>query len=126
VRNGVVQVVFGVLWKKIRGNNWKVGKSNQAISQTPALGLGHDTIQTRWALNILSKSMLEKVWWCKHSEMEFLSEPFVARWAVQIKQDTRELEVVEDHMPPWGVVGKGRCCYQLVLRLQKMRDINQP
>jgi hypothetical protein len=36
------------------------------------------------------------------------------------------LGVVEDHMPFWGVIGKEMCYCQLMLKLQKARDINQP
>jgi len=42
------------------------------------------------------------------------------------KEDTHELGVVEDHMSPWGVAKKEMCCYQLVLRLQKGKDDDQP
>jgi hypothetical protein len=36
----------------------------------PAPGPEHDKIRAQWVSNILSKNMLEKVRWCKHSEME--------------------------------------------------------
>jgi len=32
--------------------------------------------------------------------------------------------VVKDCKPPLGVVGKGRCCCQLVLRLQKGKEVD--
>ncbi len=56
----------------------------------------------------------------------FEVEPFVAWWVVQMEEDTHKLGVVEDHMPPWGVVRKEMCCCQLVLRLQEGRDVDQP
>jgi hypothetical protein len=31
-------------------------------------------------------------------------EPFVAQWVVQMEENTHGLRVVEDHMPPWGVI----------------------
>jgi hypothetical protein len=42
-----------------------------------------------------------------------------------MEEDTHKLKVVEDHMPPWDVVEKWRCG-QLLLMLQKGRDIDQP
>jgi hypothetical protein len=53
-------------------------------------------------------------------------ESFVARWVVQMEEDMHGLGVVEDHMPPWGVISKEMCCCQLVPRLQKGSDIDQP
>jgi hypothetical protein len=40
---------------------------NQVITLEPK----HDKIWTWWALDIMSRNMLEKVWWCKCSKMEF-------------------------------------------------------
>jgi len=53
-------------------------------------------------------------------------EPFVAQWNVQMNENMCELRAIKDHMPPWGVAGKGRSYCQLVLRLQEGRDIDQP
>jgi hypothetical protein len=53
-------------------------------------------------------------------------EPSIARWIVQMNKDMHNLGVVGDHMLPWGVVGKGGCYCQLVLRLQEGRDVDQP
>jgi hypothetical protein len=47
--------------EKFGKNNQKVGNTSRIISQTPTLGLEHDKIQTQWALDILSESMLERV-----------------------------------------------------------------
>jgi hypothetical protein len=55
-------------------NNQKARKASQIISQVFALRLKHDKIQTWWISNILSKNMLEKVWWCKRSKMEFWNQ----------------------------------------------------
>jgi hypothetical protein len=52
--------------KKDGEDNWKVGKIGWVISQVLTLGLKHDKIRAWWILDIL----LEKVWWCKWSEME--------------------------------------------------------
>jgi hypothetical protein len=38
-----------------------------------------------------------------------------------MKANTCELRVVKDHMSPGGVFGNGRCCCQLLLRLQEGR-----
>jgi hypothetical protein len=62
-----------MLWKKTREINQKVGKNSWTISQMFAHRPKHDKIQAWWALDILSKSILERVWWCKRSKMEFWS-----------------------------------------------------
>jgi hypothetical protein len=51
-------------------------------------------------------------------------KPFVIQWIVQMEEDAHELEVVEDHMLPWGVVGKEMCYCWFMLRLQKRKDID--
>jgi hypothetical protein len=56
--------------EKIGENNWKVGKTGWTVSQMLAYGPKHDKIRARWALDISLESMLERVWWCKHSKME--------------------------------------------------------
>jgi hypothetical protein len=33
-------------------------------------------------------------------------EPFIVWWIVQMEENMHMLGVVEDHMPPWRVVGK--------------------
>jgi hypothetical protein len=43
--------------EKIGQNNRKDGKANQMFAPRPE----HDKIQTRWAIDILLKNMLEKV-----------------------------------------------------------------
>jgi hypothetical protein len=43
-----------------------------------------------------------------------------------MEENTHELRVVEDHMLPWSVIKKEMCCYQLVLRFQEGRDVDQP
>jgi len=43
-----------------------------------------------------------------------------------MEEDTHELWVVENHMPPWGVIKKEMFYCQLVLRFQKGSDIDQP
>jgi hypothetical protein len=43
-------------------------------------------------------------------------EPFVVWWNVQ-EENTCELGVVENHMSPWNVVGKGKCCCLFMLWL---------
>jgi hypothetical protein len=47
--------------KKLRENNQKVGKISQIVSQVLAPGPEHDKIRARWALNLPSKNILERV-----------------------------------------------------------------
>jgi hypothetical protein len=56
--------------KKDGEDNWKAWKTGWVISQMLTLRLEHDKIRTWWVLDILLKNILEKVWWCKWSEME--------------------------------------------------------
>jgi hypothetical protein len=49
--------------EKTRENNWKAKKIGRIISQSPIPRLEHDNIQAWWASYILSRSMLEMVWW---------------------------------------------------------------
>jgi hypothetical protein len=53
-------------------------------------------------------------------------KPFVAWWIVQTKKHKRKLKAVRDHMLLWGVVRKGRCYYQLMLRFKEGMDVDQP
>jgi hypothetical protein len=59
--------------EKIGEDNWNARKISRNVNQTLALELEHDKIQSWWALDILSYSMLERVWWCRCSKMEFWS-----------------------------------------------------
>jgi hypothetical protein len=47
--------------QKIGKDNKKTKKIGQVISQTFAPKPEHDKIQTRWALDVLSKNMLKRV-----------------------------------------------------------------
>ncbi len=47
--------------QKIGKDNKKTEKIGQVISQTFAPKPEHDKIQTRWALDVLSKNMLKRV-----------------------------------------------------------------
>jgi hypothetical protein len=75
-------------------------------------------------LNILSKSItydgVNVLRW------NFEVKPFVARWIIQTKENTHKLGAIENHMLPWGVGGKGRCCCQFMLMFQGGRNIDQP
>ncbi len=51
-------------------------------------------------------------------------ELFVVWWVVQMEEDTHELGVVKNHMPPWGVVGKEMCYCQLMLSFQEGKDVD--
>jgi hypothetical protein len=75
------------------------------------------------ASNILSNNMLENDTMVEILRNEILKSNNL-QWVVQIKENMHELKVIEDHMPLWDVGGKGRCCCQLVLRLQKGRNVD--
>jgi hypothetical protein len=51
-------------------DNRKVRKVDWIINQAPNQRPKHDKIRAQWVSDILSKNMLERVWWCKHFEME--------------------------------------------------------
>jgi hypothetical protein len=53
-------------------------------------------------------------------------ESFVTWFVVQKEKNIRMMGVVEDYKPLWGVVRKGRCCCQFVLRLQERMDVDWP
>jgi hypothetical protein len=59
--------------KKIEKASQSQKKIGLIVSQALALGPKYDKIQAQWASDILLKSMLEKIRWCKHFEMEFWS-----------------------------------------------------
>jgi hypothetical protein len=60
--------------EKIGEDNWKVRKTNWIVNQMPTFGPKNDKIWTWWALDVSLKNMLERVWWCKCSEMESWSQ----------------------------------------------------
>ncbi len=105
--------------EKIGEDIWKVRTIGRVISQAFTQRSKHDKIRARWASSILLKNMLEKVWWCKHVEMESW------RWTICYLMDCSKM-TIKVCMLFWGGVGKGRCCYQLTLRFQKGKDIGQP
>jgi len=41
-----------------------------------------------------------------------------------MEEDTLELGVIKNHMPPSGVVGKEMCYCQLMLSLQEGKDVD--
>jgi hypothetical protein len=52
-------------------------------------------------------------------------ELFVALWVVQMEKDMHTwVGVVENHMPPWSIIGKEMCCW-FMLRFQEGKDIDQ-
>jgi len=53
--------------EKIGEDNWN---TTQIVSQTFTPRLKHDKIWEWWALHVTLKNMLERVWWCKCSQME--------------------------------------------------------
>jgi hypothetical protein len=112
--------------EKIRENHRKVGKISWIINQTFTLRLKHDKIWAWWAWSISSKNMLENIWWCKCSKME------IWRWTICCLMNCSKgkkhtcARTIEDCMLLWGVVRKGRCYCQFVLKLQKGKDIGQP
>jgi len=62
--------------KKTKKDNQKAGfkKSIQVIRQTSNPTSKLDKIWRQWVSSILSKSMLENIWWCKCYEMESKSQ----------------------------------------------------
>jgi hypothetical protein len=112
--------------QKTKEDNWKAGKTNQIISQN--LPLGQNMIKFKHDGPQISH---RRTCWIRYDDVDaskwnFEVEPFFVQWVVQMEEDTHELGVVEDHMPPWSVVRKKICCFQLMLRLQKKRDVDQP
>ncbi len=69
LRDGVIQIAYKMLWKKLGKIIERLGRFI-VISQVPILGPKHHKIWARWASNVLLKSMLERVWWCRHFKME--------------------------------------------------------
>jgi hypothetical protein len=67
-----VQSVVEKTWE----NNWNDVNIGWLVNQTITPRLKHDKIWTWWTLSILSKSMLNRVWWYKRYEMKFL------RWTI--------------------------------------------
>jgi len=57
--------------KTIRINNWKARKIDQVVSKMSAFKQKHNKIQAQHNLNIVMKSMLQHVWWCRCSKIEF-------------------------------------------------------
>jgi len=61
--------------EKTKEINWKLRKISWIVNQAPAPRPEHDRIWAWWASNIPLENMLERVWWCKCSKMEFWSRP---------------------------------------------------
>ncbi len=57
--------------ENIEKTSQKPRKIGLTISQALTPKPKHDIIQAQWASNIPLESMLEKIWWRKHSEMEY-------------------------------------------------------
>jgi hypothetical protein len=112
--------------EKIREDSQKLGKISQIISQTLGLGLEHDRIQTRWALDIMLESMLEKVWWCRCSEMDSWS------WTIcclmSCSYERKHVRTRGDRRSHGALrcCWKVRCYCRLMLRLQEEKDVDQP
>ncbi len=79
------------------------------ISQALALRLEHNRIQAQWALHIPLQNMLERVWWCRCSKMESWNRTICCPMSCSNERKHARTRVVGDHMPPWSVMGKGRC-----------------
>jgi hypothetical protein len=80
----------------------------------------HDKIRAEWASNIPSKNMLEMVWWCKHSKINFLNQIIYCPMNCSNRRKHTRLKAVENHMLPWNVLLKKKC-YGLVLKFQEGR-----
>jgi len=70
--------------------------------------------------------MLERVWSCRCSKIEFWNWTIYCPIVVQMWENTHKLGVVKDHMLPWGVARKEMNCCWFVLRLQERNDVDQP
>jgi hypothetical protein len=75
--------------EKIKENNRKARKIGWVVSQAPALKLEYDKMWTRWALDISLENMLKKYDGVDTLKWNLEVEPFVVRWVVQMKKDTR-------------------------------------
>ncbi len=112
--------------KKIGKDSWKVRKIDLTISKMPAPRSEHDKFWAWWALGIMSKNMLERVWWCRCFKMESWNQTIWCPMNYSKRRRHVCVGAVASHMSPWSVVGKGRCCCWPMLRLQEGRDVDQP
>jgi L,D-peptidoglycan transpeptidase YkuD (ErfK/YbiS/YcfS/YnhG family) len=60
-------------------------------------------------LHIPLQNMLERVWWCRCSKMESWNRTICCPMSCSNERKHARTRVVGDHMPPWSVMGKGRC-----------------
>ncbi len=74
LKDVIILVASKVLWRKLGKIIKIVGKMHWTINQIIILRLEHNKSQAQWFSNILSKNMLEMVWWCICSKMEFWSQ----------------------------------------------------
>jgi hypothetical protein len=104
--------------EKTKEDNQKARKINWVVNQTLTLELEHDKTWTWWTSNIMSKNMLERVWWCKHSKMEFWNQTICC--SMNCSNGKRHIRIRGGRrsMSPWGVARKGRCYCWCMLRLQ--------
>jgi hypothetical protein len=111
--------------EKTREDIWKVGKTSRTVNQKPTLWPKHDQIQAWWISNILLKSMLEKVWWCKQSEMESWNQTICCSMTCLNERKHVWIGAVENHMPFWDVARKERWCCRFMPRAQKGKEDDQ-
>jgi hypothetical protein len=60
------------VWNVVPKTQKIIKRLEDWLSYKPVLALRpkHDKIRARWVSNVPLESMLERVWWCKHFEME--------------------------------------------------------
>jgi len=103
--------------KKIGEYNQKAKKIGQIVNQAITFESKHYKIWTWWALNIMSKNMLEKNLMVEMLQDGILKlNHFVVRWVIQMEENMHELGIIKGCMLLWNVVEKGRCYCQLELR----------
>jgi len=112
--------------EKTREDNQKLKKIGWIVSQTFAPRPKHDKIQARWALNISLESMLEKVWWSRHFEMESWSWTICCLMGCSNGgRHTRARGGRRSHIALKGVIEKEMCCCRFMPKLQEGKNVDQ-
>jgi len=116
---GSLSYIWSVV-EKIKEDNRKVGKIGGIISQAPTPRSKIYKIQAWCASNIMSRSMLKNVWWCKCSKME----PW--KWTICCSMNCSK---VRKHTHVRGDkrshVALRWCCW-LTLRFQEQKGVGWP
>jgi hypothetical protein len=93
--------------EKTGEDNRKARKIGWVINQTLTLRPENDKMQAWWASEIPLKSMLERLWWCKHFKMESWSWTICCPMNCSNARNTHGLGAIKDHhMSSWNVAKK--------------------